>query len=156
MKNLLLINIAFSALSVSAGLRGPRPNVTSSTDLSVLEVDIFSVFDDLATNLQHNYATDKNDSIDTIINNILLLQSDDTNDNSNIHIRGNSPTSSASEKCSSRLANILTIATLVVTVINLLVVLLGSRTYIKYRIPGENLLYDEHSITPQSSQSRSI
>ena len=156
MKNLLLVNFALSTLTVSAGLRGPRPNATSSTDLSVLEVDIFSVFDDLATNLQHNYPKDNNDSIDTIINNILLLKSDDTNENSNIHFKGHSPSSVATGKCSFALVNILTISTLVVTVINLLVVLLSSRTYIKYRIPGENLLYDEHSITPQSSQSRSI
>lgn len=153
----MIINqIFFVTSGVVCTLRGPRPNVTS-IDSNIYEVDIFSVFDDIATNLKNDFSLPQNNSVEpNVIKNIIYLTSEDTNQNSNLNIKGLSKKTNTDQECNSTLLIIFNIATLALSFINLAVLLSSSKTYIKYRIPPETLLHDERSITPCSSQSRSI
>ena len=146
---------------ISADLRGPRPKDLSEPDgsgLKILEVDIFSIFDDLANNLQKNYVRPDNSTNDPIIKNIVYVQSEDKNENSNINIRGGSSTKTGSEilSCKNNLLLIFTIASVALNMINIFILIFVYKPIMRYRIPPENLLCEERSMTQCSSQSRAI
>ena len=147
---------------ISADSRGPRPKNISDSDgsgLKVLEVDIFSIFDDIANNIRKNHIN-KQDNLtsDPIINNIVYLQSEDNNENSNINIRGGKDRKSVPENkcCDNNILLIFTILSLALNIINFFILIFVQKPILRYRIPPENLLCEERSMTQCSSQSRAI
>ena len=156
----------FILLILSSGLsadsRGPRPKNISDSDGSgfkVLEVDIFSIFDDIANNIRKNHIN-KQDNLtsDPIINNIVYLQSEENNENSNINIRGGKDRNSVPENkcCDNNILLIFTILSLALNIINFFILIFVQKPILRYRIPPENLLCEERSMTQCSSQSRAI
>ena len=148
--------LLFFATAGLCSLRGPRPNATELTDLKVFEVDIFSIFDDLAANLKENHLNTHNQSDEPVIKNIIYLTSEDVNKNSNLNIRSSTNQKSEDCECHSLLLLIVNFITLALSFINIMLLLSNSRSYIRYRIPAESLLHEERSMTPCSSQTRSI
>ena len=158
--------ITFSTLFltsiISADMRGPRPkNVTDidESGLKILEIDVFSIFDDLANNLRNNYLKhSSNSTTDPVINNIVYLQTEDNNENSNLNIRSSNH-SRCDEKiqsCDNTSLLILTILTLALNIINLFILIFIRGPTFRYQIPPENILCESRSMTQCSSQSRSI
>ena len=147
---------------ISADLRGPRPKNLTEPDGSgfkILEVDIFSIFDDLANNIRNNYISRPDNSTnDPIIKNIVYVQSEDNNENSNINIRGtNNPKTVPEIKCcNNSVLLILTIISVALNIINIFILTFVQKPIVRYRIPPENLLCEERSMTQCSSQSRAI
>lgn len=147
---------------ISADMRGPRPeNVTDidESGLKILEIDVFSIFDDLANNLRNNYLKhSSNSTADPVINNIVYLQTEDNNENSNLNIRSSNH-SRGDEKvqsCDHTSLLILTILTLALNIINLFILIFIRGPTFRYQIPPENILCESRSMTQCSSQSRSI
>lgn len=143
-------------------MRGPRPkNVTDidESGLKILEIDVFSIFDDLANNLRNNYLKhSSNSTTDPVINNIVYLQTEDNNENSNLNIRSSNH-SRCDEKiqsCDNTSLLILTILTLALNIINLFILIFIRGPTFRYQIPPENILCESRSMTQCSSQSRSI
>ena len=147
---------------ISADMRGPRPkNVTDMDEsgLKILEIDVFSIFDDLANNLRSNYLKhSSNSTTEPVINNIVYLQTEDNNENSNLNIRSSNH-SRCDEKiqsCDNTSLLILTILTVALNIINLFILIFIRGPTFRYQIPPENILCESRSMTQCSSQSRSI
>ena len=119
----------------------------------------FSIFDDLANNLRNNYLKQSpNLTTDPVINNILYLQTEDNNENSNLNIRSlnHSRGDEKIQSCDNTSLLILTILSLALNIINLFILIFIRGPTLRYQIPPENILSEDRSMTQCSSQSRSI